>query len=352
MKVHRDLARNTFVVLCIVALMGLSGWILRPFLAAAIWAAMLVVATWPLLSQLERFFGGRRPPAILILCLCMLLGLVMPLWLAADTLFEYSDTLTAQARFLSDRYTHAGLPPPPVWMKSLPWVGPKLELFWLSQSADGGQQLAAKIWPYATEIGKWVLAQIGSLGGLLLQFLMVVAIAAVFYAQGEQAGALLRRFGARLAGLQGEEAVILAGQAIRAVALGVGLTAIVQTLLGALALWLAGMPLISLLAALMLILCIAQVGPAPVLLPAAFWFFWHEQNLFGSLLLGSALLAGALDNVLRPVLIRRGADLPMLLIFIGVVGGLLSFGLIGIFVGPVVLAVSWTLLQAWMAHGR
>jgi predicted PurR-regulated permease PerM len=145
--------------------------------------------------------------------------------------------------------------------------------------------------------------------------------------------------------------VILAGQAIRGVALGVGMTAIVQTVLAGIGLAVAGVPFAALLSALILMFCIAQIGPILVLLPAVGWMYWQGDNSWATFLLVWSLIVGSLDNFLRPMLIKRGADLPLLLIFSGVIGGMLSFGLIGIFLGPVALAVTYTLLLAWIDDG-
>jgi predicted PurR-regulated permease PerM len=195
-----------------------------------------------------------------------------------------------------------------------------------------------------------VLSQFGGLGGMLIQFLLVVTISAILYSSGEDAAKMVRSFGRRLAGERGEGAMVLAGQAIRAVALGVGVTAIVQTGLGGLGLVIAGVPFAAILSAVMLMLCIAQIGPSLVLFPAVGWMFWQGETGWAMFLLVWSLIVVSIDNVLRPMLIKRGADLPLLLIFAGVIGGLLSFGLIGIFVGPVALAVTYTLVQAWLSE--
>jgi predicted PurR-regulated permease PerM len=121
-----------------------------------------------------------------------------------------------------------------------------------------------------------------------------------------------------------------------------------QTLLAGLGLAVAGIPFAGLLTCVILLLCIAQIGPVVVLVPAVIWLFWTDSTGWGAALLVWTVLVGMLDNILRPILIRRGADLPLLLIFAGVIGGLLAFGIIGLFVGPVVLAVSYTLLNEWM----
>jgi len=142
---------------------------------------------------------------------------------------------------------------------------------------------------------------------------------------------------------------VLAGQAIRAVALGVVVTAIVQAAAAGIGLAISGIPYAALLTAVIFMLCIAQLGPILVLAPAVIWLYWSGDPVWGTVLLVWTILVGALDNVLRPLLIRRGADLPLLLIFAGVIGGLISFGIIGLFVGPVVLAVTYRLLESWIA---
>ncbi|MBS1141938.1 MAG: hypothetical protein H6R13_3391 [Proteobacteria bacterium] len=343
-EIRRDLARNTLAIICILGLIGLSVWVLLPFLAATVWAVMIVVATWPLFKSLESRLGGRRAPAVAIMSFAMLLLLVLPLWMAVDTILEHSVQLTAAGK----SFAANGLPPPPAWVKSLPLVGERVAVAWAQLDAAGTTGIVAKVTPYAADTGKWVLAQVGSVGGMLIQFLLVVTIAAILYSRGETAARMARRFGRRLAGERGENSIILAGQAIRGVALGVGVTAIVQTVLGGIGLAVAGVPFASLLSAVMLMLCIAQVGPLLVLLPAVGWMYWTGDTGWATGLLIWSLIIGNLDNFLRPMLIRRGADLPLLLIFAGVIGGMLSFGLIGIFVGPVVLAVTYTLTLAWI----
>jgi predicted PurR-regulated permease PerM len=214
--------------------------------------------------------------------------------------------------------------------------------------ATGVDGMFERLTPYAGGVTRWFVAEAGSLGFLLLQFVLTVLLAAVMYADGEAWAETARRVGHRLAGRRGEPVVRLAAQSIRGVALGVGVTAVVQSVLGGLALWLAGVPFPGLLTALMLMLCLAQLGPIPVLLAAAGWLFYQDTPGWGVFMLVASAIIGTLDNVIRPVLIRMGADLPLLLILVGVIGGLFAFGLVGIFVGPVVLAVGWTLMLAWI----
>ena len=181
-----------------------------------------------------------------------------------------------------------------------------------------------------------------------IQFLLTVVISAILYMTGEDTARWVRRFGRRLAGERGDHVVRLAGQAIRGVALGVVVTAFVQSVLGGIGLAIAGVPFAAVLTAVMFMLALAQIGPVPVLLGGLAWLWWQgDTGWFVALLIWS-IGVGSLDNILRPILIRRGADLPLLLIFAGVIGGLFAFGLLGLFVGPVLLAVAYTLLDAWV----
>jgi predicted PurR-regulated permease PerM len=189
---------------------------------------------------------------------------------------------------------------------------------------------------------------VGSLSALFVEFLLTVVLSALLYANGERAAEGVLRFGQRLAGRRGEESVRLAGQAIRGIALGVVVTAMAQSLLGGIGLLVTGVPFAPVLTAVMFMLAIAQIGPIPVLGAAVFWLYWSGSAVGGTVLLLVTLVVGTLDNFLRPYLIKKGADLPLLLIFAGVIGGLMAFGLIGIFIGPVVLAVAYTLTVAWV----
>jgi len=159
------------------------------------------------------------------------------------------------------------------------------------------------------------------------------------------------RFAHRLAGEEGAKAVSLAAQAVRAVALGVVVTAILQSVLVAIGLAIAGVPFAAILTAVTFMLAVAQVGAAPVLIGAVIWVYTVKGGGWGTVFLVWAIFCATFDNLLRPLLIKRGADLPLLLIFGGVVGGLIAFGIVGLFIGPVVLAVAYTLLMDWMPEG-
>jgi predicted PurR-regulated permease PerM len=346
-EIQRDLTRNLLGVIFIVALIGSSIWILRPFLGAAVWAATIVVATWPLMIALQKRLWRKRSLAVAVMTVVLLCVLVVPLALAIGTIISNADEIAGWAKSLAS----FEVPPHPEWVDKLPLVGGKLADIWENVAAAGIQGAAAKVGPYAGGVIKWFVAQVGGFGMLLVEFLLTALIAAIMYANGEAAAERILHFGRRLAGSRGENAVCLAGQAVRGVALGIVVTALAQSVLGGIGLIIAGVPFATFLTALMLMLAISQIGVLPVLGPATLWLFWSGSSGWGVFLLVCTVVVGTMDNVIRPILIKKGADLPLLLIFAGVVGGLMAFGLIGLFVGPVVLAVAHKLLDAWVAEG-
>ncbi|MCC6196138.1 MAG: AI-2E family transporter YdiK [Burkholderiales bacterium] len=343
---RRDLARTVLAVLLIGILIGASFWILRPFLLSVIWAAMIVVATWPMMLELQSHLR-RRWVAVALMSGAMVLIFVVPLILAIDALVENAGTIKDWGVKLAT----APLPAAPDWLAGIPLVGEKAAELWTTVVAGGREGIATRLAPYAAKAAQWLAAAIGGVGLLSIEFLLTILITVVMYTNGETARAGLIRFGRRLAGPRGEGVVILAGQAIRAVALGVVVTALAQTIAAGIGLWIAGIPFAGLLTGVILILCIAQIGPLLVLVPAVIWLFYAGHTGWGVFLAVWSAIVGMMDNVLRPILIRKGADLPLLLIFAGVIGGLFAFGIIGLFVGPVTLAVTYTLLRDWMNEG-
>jgi len=343
-----DLAKITLGVLFIGVLIIGTLWILEPFLPAIIWATMVVVATWPLLLRLQALLWNSRALAVTVMTLILLLLFMVPMALAIGTIVQNSDQIVEWTKSIATFH----IPPPPDWIASLPFVGHQAATAWQQVADSSGKELMEKLAPHAGALVKWGTSKFGSLGLLFVQFLLTVIIAAVMYAGGESATGALKRFGRRLAGLRGENIVVLAGQAIRGVALGVGVTAVVQSALGGIGLAIVGIPFAGLLTAVMLMLCIAQLGPGLVMFPAVIWVYWSGDTGWGTFLLVWSIIVVMLDNFLRPVLIKLGADLPLLLILAGVIGGLFAFGLVGIFVGPVVLAVAYTLLGEWISDEK
>ncbi len=341
-----DLTRTTLQLLALGVLIASSVWILRPFLVASAWATMIVVATWPLLLGAQRWLGGRRALAVAAMTTALLLMLMVPLYFAITTIVNNAEQVMAWSKSLA----RLAVQPPPAWLAAVPLVGASLAKRWQQIAAAGPEELAVHLSPYAQTIVRWFVGQVGSIGLLLVQFLLTVIISAILYANGETVARGADRFARRLAGPRGENAVHLAAQAVRAVALGVVVTAILQSVASAIGLAIAGVPFTAILTALIFILGVAQVGAGPVLIPAVVWVYTRNGAAGGTVFLVWAIFCLTFDNFLRPFLIKRGADLPLLLIFAGVIGGLIAFGVIGLFVGPVVLAVAYTLLVDWVSE--
>jgi predicted PurR-regulated permease PerM len=346
-EAQRDLTRSLLAVIFIVGLIGSTFWILRPFLGAAVWATTIVVATWPLMIALQKRLWHKRALAVAAMTVVLLCVLVVPLTMAVGTILSSAEDIAGWAKSLAG----FNMPPHPEWLEKLPFIGGKAVDVWEKVAAARIQDVAGKAGPYAGGVIKWFVAQVGGFGMLLVEFLLTVLIAAIMYANGEAAATRALLFGRRLAGPRGENAVRLAGQAVRGVAMGIVVTAFVQSVSGGIGLVIAGVPFAAVLTAVMLMLAISQIGVLPVLGPATLWLFWSGSSGRGAFLLVVTVIVGTMDNVIRPILIKKGADLPLLLIFTGVVGGLMAFGLIGLFVGPVVLAVAHKLLGAWMEEG-
>jgi predicted PurR-regulated permease PerM len=347
MKPSGDVTRLVFLVLFIFMLLAGSFWTLLPFLGGLIWAATVVIATWPLLLRLRARTGKRPWIAVAIMTGVILLVVILPFGFAVSTLLDVAH----RGPEVLGEYFKNGLGPPPEWLDEIPAVGHRLQAKWQELAAGGREGLIEAARPYAGAAAHWAISVTGGIGLVSVQILLTVALVAILYAQGEIAARGALAFGYRLGGERGMEVMRLAAQAVRSVALGVVVTALVQSVLAGLALWICGIPAPGVLAALVFILGIAQLGPLLILLPAIGWLYWTDQALWGTVLLVLAIPIGALDNVLRPILIRRGVQLPMLLIIAGVIGGLLGFGVMGLFVGPVILAASYTLVKSWVAEG-
>lgn len=341
-----DIPRIMLLVLVIGLLLVGSFWTLLPFLGALIWATTIVVATWPVLLKVQRACGDRRPLAVAIMTLIVLAAFIVPFAVAVSAILEVVDRGPDAVRaFLAN-----GLPPPPHWIAGIPVVGSRISLRWSELASGGPQALVDSVGPYLRTAAAWALSVTGGLGIFVVHVLLTVILVAVLYAKGEVAARGILAFAHRLGPANGEQTVVLAGQAVRSVALGVIVTALVQATLAGIGLWICGVPYAGVLGAVAFVLGIAQLGPLPILIPAIIWLYWSGSTVWGTVLLVWSIPVGALDNVLRPILIRRGVELPMLLIIAGVIGGLIVFGVVGLFVGPVILAATYTLTKAWVAE--
>ncbi len=339
-----ELVRRLTLIFGIAAIAAISVWIMAPFLPAMLWACTIAVATWPLLLRLEGTFGGRRWAATSLLTLALLLGFFIPLLLVIGATVDHADDAARLATELSAN----GLPAAPAWLEGVPLAGRRLAAEWAALSQLDAAALQARLEPVLKTTTRWLLGSAGSLLRLVLQVILTAVVTALLYAKGESVASGVRAFFRRVGGEGADSLVLLAGNAARGVALGVVVTALLQALLTGIALALAGVPAAALLGGAALVLCLAQVGPLIILVAAVAWLYWTKQDTAATVLAVVSIGLVSMDNIIKPILITRGANLPLLLVFVGVIGGMFAFGIIGIFIGPVALAVCWTLVQAWV----
>jgi predicted PurR-regulated permease PerM len=345
MPSRRDITHTILSVFFTCLLIASTFWILRPFLVSIVWGTIIVVATWPVLGRLQRRLANKRALAVLVMATALLLMVLVPMTFAILTIARSAENITAQFQ----SFDPFSLSSPPQWLKRIPFAGKRMADRWTAFAALSSEERYAKVTPYVERALRWFVKRAGSTGTTILQFLLTMIIAIILYAKGEIFREGLLRFARRLAGRQGEEVTVLAAKAVRGVVLGVVVTALTQAAIGGIGLLIAGVPAAALLTAVTFVLCLAQLGPLLVLVPSVVWLYWSGQAVWGTVLLIFSAFAGTIDNFLRPFLIRKGADLPLLLIIAGVIGGLIAFGVLGLFIGPVVLAITYTLVKAWVS---
>lgn len=321
-------------------------FLIRPFVTILAWAFVLAVALNPVFILLAKILGGRPKLAAAILTavnLCIVIGPAAWLGLGAvEGITDFAGQLIAG---------ELAVPSPPEGIKSWPLVGPQLYAFWDQASTNLRvvlHQIAPSLKPFAGAL----LGLAGDAGVGAIKFLLSVAAAGLIFPYGPQLVAAGRGFLSRIAPEQSEHFLDLAGATIRAVSQGVIGIAVIQALLAGVGFRLAGIPIAGLLAFLVLLLSIVQIGAAIVMLPVIIWI-WTDKDFTTALLLTTFLgVVSVLDNVLKPLVMGRGLTTPTLVILIGVIGGTLAHGILGLFIGPIILSVAWELAVAWIRTNR
>jgi predicted PurR-regulated permease PerM len=339
-----QLISNAIVLACVAALLIGVLEVLRPFLSAIVWASIIVVATWPIMLRVQRLFGGHRGVAVAGMSSGLFIAVVAPVAYLLGTLV----TRLPELRDLGGRLLAGPWPAPPEWLERLPY-GAQLSTQWQQAAAQTPDYWAALVKPYLGDLGVWLSQHVGTLGSTTVDFLLTLVLVVVFYLHGEALAKWTQRLARRVGGARGVESAVLAGQAMRAIATGVVVTALAESILSGFGLWLVGISSAGVLTSVIFMLCVMQIGPMPVLVPGALWLLFQHQVGWGIALAVWAVMMSVGEGIMRPWLIQRGAKLPFMLVLVGVIGGLLAFGLAGIFLGPMILAVVQRLLERWMA---
>ena len=336
----------TNVVIRLGALAILVVWcfkILQPFILPAIWGIIIAVAIYPLYHALVGWLGGRRTLAAALVTAVLLAILLVPTLMLTDLLVQNAATLAQQVR-----QEHISIPPPPDTVKDWPLVGEPIANLWSLAATNLGAALKL-VEPQLKAVGTWLL-EIAASGGLgLLMFLFAFVIAGFLLRYSAGGYQVAHDLSERLAGERGDEFAKLAGATIRGVAQGVLGVAVIQSLLAGLGFMAVGLPGAGIWALLCLILATVQIGVGPIVIPAVIYVFATGDTVTAVVFLVWSVLLLVMDNVLKPLLMGRGVDVPMAVIFLGAIGGMLLSGIVGLFVGAIVLTLGYKLFQTWLA---
>ena len=323
----------------------LAAWcfeIVRPFIIPVAWGIIIAVGAYPAFLSLARRLGDRPKLAATLVAILGLAFLLVPALLLGGTLFDSAQGLAAGLKEGT-----IAVPPPPPSVKTWPLIGESLAAFW----GQASQNLAAtltKLAPQLKSVGGWLLSTAAGAGWGLLQFAIAILIAGVLLAHASTGSKLAFSIARRLAGEKGAEFTKLAEATVRSVTRGILGVALIQSLLIGLGFLVVGLPGAGLWALLCLILSVIQIGPFPVVIPVLIYVFSTADTVTAAIFLIWSLFAGSIDNILKPMLLGRGVQVPMAIIFVGAIGGFISSGIIGLFVGAVVLVLAYGLFLAWL----
>jgi predicted PurR-regulated permease PerM len=341
----RNMIESSLRIGLLVVLLVLCYDIIKPFTVPILWGAIIAIAAFPLVKWLEPKLGGRRGLSATLISILFLLILVLPVWSATDALLGGIKHVTKGLEG-----GHLAVPPPPAKVADWPIIGEKLFTAWSGASRD----LETFIHANANDIkglSKSLLKRVG--GGLLgiLMFVAAIFIAGGFMTYAESCGEAAKRFFVRVGGLNpGGEWAPLVVATVRSVLQGVIGVAVIQTVLISIGLFAVGVPGAALWSAIVLILSIAQLPALLVVAPIMIYVYSTSDTTTAIIFIVYEILAGASDNILKPILMGRGLDIPMPVILIGAIGGMVMYGIMGLFVGAVILSIGYKLFGLWLTQ--
>ncbi len=321
------------------------GWcfqIVRPFIAVMLWGIIIAVTLYPVNERLAELAGGRRGLLAFLLSVLLLLLIIGPSIYLGNLVVENSYVVAMHLKEGS-----VTVPLPPEKLVQWPLIGKPIHKFWLLASSNLGSALEL-IAPQIKEFAGWLLTSAASTGLAVLQFIFAIIISGLLLAKSGAGSRIALAVARRLAGEKGTDLIQLAVATIRGVASGVLGVAVVQSILAGLGFVVAGVPGAGLLAVLCLFLAVIQLGPGLVILPVVIYVFSVHDTLFASAFMVWSIAVALMDNVLKPMMMGRGVKIPMLVIFLGAIGGMMLSGIIGLFIGAVILALGYELFQQWL----
>ncbi len=326
----------------IALLIALCFTILRPFISPVMWGIILAITLYPACRRLSSLLGGRIRLASAIITAVMLLGIILPS-------IQMVDSLVGGTKYINERIQRGEIkvPPPPDNIDEWPLIGKSLKDEWL-EASENLKATLTRFQPQLKAMGLWLLKSAMGTALGLLQFALSIIIAGIFMANAGGSGKMARDLFVRLAGERGANFADIANKTVHNVVKGILGVAIIQSLLAGIGFFVAGVPAAGLWAFLCLFLAIIQIGIFPVVIPVIIYMFSSADTFTAGLLTGWLILVSLLDNFLKPLLMGRGAPVPLLVIFLGAIGGFISMGFIGLFVGAVILSIGFKLFRVWL----
>ena len=317
--------------------------ILKPFISAVVWAAILCFSTWPLYSRLERILKGKQTLAATAMTVLIAMVVVLPITFLSITIAENATPWLSEIR----GWVAKGIPAPPPWVDNIPLVGKQIKPYWVEFTSNS-EKLLDVIREFLTQWKGWFFARGLDVGQAIFQLCLSVFIAFFIYREGLTVMEKLSGVVKKIAGDRTQRLLDVIGGTVKSVVYGILGTAVAQGLLAGIGLWIAGIPFPLLFGLLTFFLSMVPVGPPLVWIPATIWLI-HNGSIGWGIFLGlwGLFAISGVDNIIKPYLISRGSKLPFVLVFLGVLGGVITFGVIGVFMGPTFLAVGYTLLQEW-----
>jgi len=316
--------------------------IIKPFITPLVWGMIIAIALYPLYQKLSALLGGRGKLTSTLITITFVLIIIGPCVLLADIISQ-------NAQSLAEKLTtgNFSIPAPTENVANWPIVGKPIFAFWQLAATNITEALST-LAPQLKQVTQWLVSSSVSTIMTILQLLVSVIICGMLLNNGKAGYNLAVSIGERLAGVKGEEFTILAIATIRGVARGVLGVALIQSILAGIGFFIADIPGAGILTILCLFIAIVQLPTFILLLPLIIYVFSIHSSVFATIFMIWMIAVGLLDNILKPILMGRGIDLPIAIIFIGAIGGMMFSGIIGLFIGAVILALGYKLFLFWL----
>jgi len=333
------------ILIRIGVLLFLMGWcidILRPFVLILIWAGVIAIAIAPMHNFFTKKLRMPKSLSAIVLALIMLSILLVPSWLVSQSLFGEINELRS-----AYKEGQALIPPPGPSTANWPAITKPILDVW-KLASENLQSAVLKYSDHVKMVGAWIFSKIAGISIGILQFLISIIIACVFLVYSTSVGNVFTKLFIRLAGKSGEHFTTIVVTTVRSVVKGILGVAVIQATMAALGFFIAGVPYAGLWSVLVLILAIVQLGAGPVAIPVMIYMFSVSDTLTATLLSIWLIITLISDNILKPLLLGRGAAAPMLVVFLGAIGGFITSGFIGLFLGAIVLTIGYKLFMSWL----